>query len=149
VYKRQLKYTTSYINIDDIRIGMRAPFDEGRYFIFPRLLRELFQYYERDYTNELIEKKALELGKALICPALNSIRKYIKEKGIGETFELRFHEYEFLEDFIDYMFRLGVDFSVVSIEKKESEIIFRGIKWMKETQAQFDRIIKTGLSPMD
>ncbi|MCE4615282.1 MAG: RNA ligase [Desulfurococcales archaeon] len=144
-----LKYTTSYINIDDISIGMRSPFDEGRYFVFPRLVRELFMYYERGYDSELIGNKALELGKALINPALNSIKKYVKENGIGETFELRFHNYSFLEDFIEYMFRLDVDFSVISIEKKQSEIIFRGIKWMKETQAQFERILKTGISPMD
>ncbi len=144
-----LKYTTSHINLDDIKIGMRAPFDEGRYFIFPRLVRELFQYYERGYTEDIIESKALELGKSLIYPALNSIKKYVKENGIGEIFELRFHDYSFLEEFIDYMFRLGVDFSVISIEKNETEIVFRGIKWMKETQAQFDRILRTGLSPMD
>jgi len=144
-----LKYTTSYINLDDIKIGMRAPFDEGRYFIFPGLIRELFRYYERGYTEDIIESKALELGKSIIYPALNSIKKYVKENGIGEIFELRFHDYLFLEEFIDYMFRLGVDISVISIEKKETEIVFRGIKWMKEMQAQFDRILRTGLSPMD
>ena len=127
-----LKYTTSHINLDDIKIGMKAPFDEGRYFIFPRL-REFFQYYERGYTGDIIKNKALELGKSLIYPELNSIKKYVKENGIGEIFELKFHDYSFLEEFIDYMFKLGVDFSVISIGKNETEIVFIGIKWIKET----------------
>ncbi len=144
-----LKYTTSATNIGDISIGMRAPFDEGRHFIFPRLLRELFMYYERNYSPEEIESKARKLGEALIKPALDSIKRFEREKAIGESFELPFSDYEFLEEFIDYMIRLGVDFSVISIEKNEGVTLFRGVKWMRETQRMFERILSTGVSPMD
>jgi putative ATP-dependent DNA ligase len=144
-----LKYTTSYINIDDIRIGMRAPFDEGRHFIFPRLLRELFYYYERKYETNEIREKARRLGEALLLPAMESIHRFKEEGGVGEEFELVFNDYAYVEEFIEYMFRLGVDFSVISIEKQGHNIVFRGVKWMRETQANYARIFETGLSPMD
>jgi len=144
-----LKYTTSYTNIDDISVGMKAPFDEGRHFIFPRLIRELFSYYERGYGQTEIKEKAIKLGEALLLPAIESIYKFKEEGGVGEEFELVFKDYVYVEEFIEYMFRLGVDFSVISIEKRGRDIIFRGVKWMRETQANYARIFETGLSPMD
>jgi len=38
-----LKYTTIYINIRDIQEGMKYPFDEGRGYLFSRIVRLICQ----------------------------------------------------------------------------------------------------------
>jgi len=70
-----LKYTTGFINVNDIKIGMEAPFDEGRHFLFPRILREAFRLLERGGDEGELKETAEELGNAILKPFLKNQAK--------------------------------------------------------------------------
>ncbi|MCE4617446.1 MAG: RNA ligase, partial [Desulfurococcales archaeon] len=145
-----LKYTTAYINVNDIRIGMEAPFDEGRHFLFPRILREAFRVLERGGGEEEIGETAKRLGLAILEPFINSIMNYLEHEKIIETFRLVFYEHEDLEEFMKYYLGLGVDVVPVSIERtSDGRIIVEAVKYKRDTMREYKRIFRTGLSPLD
>lgn len=143
-----LKYTTSYINVKDIEDGMRFPFDEGHTFIFPRLLRQMFKAYEESWDEQRIEEEALRLGRALLVPALESIRKYSMGEMLGEVFELTFYSWEDLEDFVSHEAMLGVPLTILGVQEYPGILRARILKH-KHTPEHYRRIFRTGLSPLD
>ncbi|MEB3774141.1 MAG: RNA ligase [Desulfurococcales archaeon] len=143
-----LKYTTSYINIRDIREGMKYPFDEGHTFIFPRVLRQMFKAVEESWSLEEIKRVSAQLGEAILVPAIESIKTYINEGKLVEEFILTFHDPEVLEDFLSYSASLGIPLTIVSIDRGEGLMKVR-IQKPKRTPDYYKRILKTGISPLD
>ncbi len=142
-----LKYTTGYSNIDDLRLGMKYPFEEGRSFLFSRILREIFRAVEV-YDNETLERNARELGYAILLPAVESIKKIIKGEVLAEEFQLRFTNSGEIEEFIDYMRSLGIDIAITSLEYRDGELVVNMLKPKKSTY-EIKRILETGYSPLD
>ena len=143
-----LKYTTSYINVRDIREGMKFPFDEGHTFIFPRVLRQMFKAVEEGWDEEKLREEARRLGEAILFPAVESIRKYMLGETLGEEFTLTFASTEELEEFIVYAAQLGVPISVVSVEKGDGIVKAVMVKH-KKTADEYRKIFRSGLSPLD
>jgi len=143
-----LKYTTSYINTRDIMEGMKYPFDEGHTFIFPRVLRQMFKAVEEEWSEDDILENAAQIGKAILLPAVESIKRYMSEGRLVEEFTLTFYSYEDLEDFISHSASLGILLTVVSLDKSEDMIKVRMVK-PKRTPEYYRRILKTGISPLD
>jgi putative ATP-dependent DNA ligase len=142
-----LKYTTSETNIGDIREGMKFFFDEGRTYIFPRVLREIFVAYERGtvYWNR---EKARKLGEALVIPSLDSVLKAEKTGMLAEEFTLDFDETNELEEFIEFMHKQGIVPIVKTVVKNGGKIEARILK-PKKTFTVIQNILDTGLSPLD
>ncbi len=143
-----LKYTTSYINVKDIEDGMNFPFDEGHTFIFPRVLRQMFKAYEEGWDQARLEAEALRLGKAILFPAVESVRKYARGEVIGEEFTLTFESRDELEDFVAHEASLGVPLTILALEESPHTIRARFLKH-KKTPDYYKRIFKTGISPLD
>ncbi|ABM81371.1 RNA ligase [Hyperthermus butylicus] len=143
-----LKYTTSAVNIGDVRYGMRFFMEEGRSFLFSRLLRELFRAYEEGFGDAQLEKLALEFGRAATEPALESIRKVAMGDMLYEEFELVFADEVELEEFTSYMAELGVDIVVVSTSREDEGLRAR-MRKIKDTWIQLRKVLDTGLSPVD
>lgn len=143
-----LKYTTPATNIGDIRYGMRFFMEEGRGFLFSRLLREIFRVYEEGLAGPRLDALALELGRAALQPAVETVKKVAAGDMVYEEFELEFASHSELEEFMDYMQGLGVDLVLVEI-REENGLLKTRIRKMKETWLQVRKMLETGLTPID
>ncbi|RLG81905.1 MAG: RNA ligase [Thermoprotei archaeon] len=143
-----LKYTTIHTNIGDLRSGMRYPFDEGRSFLFPRILRLIAQGYEMKWDRRCLEKIAFELGMAILEPAIENLHKRAHGKLIAAEYKLVFPSEEDLSDYLEYMETLGIDI-VTSIEGTSEEGIIVRVMKLKQTHNIYGKILETGLSPLD
>lgn len=143
-----LKYTTTRTNIGDISEGMRFFFEEGRSFIFPRVLREIFKIYEEQPDAEGLEERWKRLGGALLEPPVESVRRVQREGVLGEAFTLRFGDPRVLDETLAHFARLGIRVQI-------GEVVREG-GWLKavfykprRTGEEVRRILETGLSPLD
>lgn len=143
-----LKYTTSYINVSDIREGMKFPFDEGHTFIFPRVLRQIFLAYEEGWNDDRLSVEAERLGRALLAPALESLKRRTAGGKVAEEFTLTFDSMEELEEYLAHAASLGVQAVVVSLEYDGQAYRARLVK-AKKTHEVYGRILRSGLSPLD
>ncbi len=143
-----LKYTTSRTNISDIRTGMRFFFEEGRSFLFSRVLREIFKLFEEGVIGNKVYTRAVDLGLAILEPAIETVHMVSKGKPVLDEFELVFTNQEELQEFIDYMSQLGIDLIVSSQVETRDGIRVKMAK-PKDTWIEVKRILETGLSPLD
>ncbi|MEB3862087.1 MAG: RNA ligase [Desulfurococcales archaeon] len=143
-----LKYTTSYINVRDIKEGMLYPFDEGHTFIFPRVLRQMFKAIEEEWSEDELKRQAALLGEAILLPAVEGIRRFMAEGKLAEEFTLTFHSLEALEEFLSYSASLGVPLTIISMNRGDGIIKVR-VQKPKRTPDYYKRILRTGLSPLD
>ena len=143
-----LKYTTAYTNTADIEAGMRYPFDEGRTFIFPRVLRQIFKAYEDGWDEERLRLEAERLGMALLAPALESLNRAARGEEVAEEFTLTFDSLDDLEDFISYSASMGIPLTVASVDY-DGRTYRANIVKPKRTLEEYRRILRTGLSPLD
>ncbi len=146
-----LKYTTSFININDIREGMKYPFDEGHTFIFSRVIRQMFKAIEEEWSEEKLREEFSRLGEAILAPAVDSIIRYMREGKVQEEFTLTFRGPDaeiVLEEFIDFSAKLGIHVAILGVEKWRDLVKIRMSK-PKRTADVYKRILRTGISPLD
>ncbi len=143
-----LKYTTSFINIHDIEVGMRFPFEEGKSYLFSRVLREMFKAVEEGWDDRRLLSEEEALGKAILEPAIESIKRVKNGGMLYEEFELVFGSKDEMEEFLEYMAALGIDVIVASVRSEESGIRAK-IRKVKDSWYEIRKILETGLSPID
>jgi putative ATP-dependent DNA ligase len=127
---------------------MQYLFEEGRSFLFSRTLREIFRLYEEKVKPPKTDSVALELGRAIIEPALEAVEKVARGDMLYEEFELVFASRGELEEFTSYMSELGIDIIVVG-EEETSEGLRIRMRKVKESWVQVRKMLETGLSPVD
>ncbi|MFW5950130.1 MAG: RNA ligase [archaeon] len=86
---RQLKYTTSATHRADLEHAFSLPFDYGRDFVFPRILREIFQAVELDRTKGESRQRAHQLGESILLPAIQTVRAVERGETVGEEHTIR------------------------------------------------------------
>lgn len=143
-----LKYTTIYINIKDIEEGMKYPFDEGRSYLFSRIIRLVCQAYEYGLSDEELDHIALRLGRAVLRPAVESLKKRSMGRLIAATYKLVFPSEEDLRDYLEFLEELGVDV-VVKIIGTSREGVKAELMKLKDTHGYYSKILETGYSPLD
>ena len=146
---KPLKYTTTYIHINDLELGMKYPFDEGRGFLFSRILREIWKIYEEKISGKELEERAKRIGLAILKPAIESIKKVEEGKAVYEEYTLRVPSIKVLDEFMEYMDKLGVNIALVQVTPIENNYYKARIIKMKQTDLEYRRILKTGYSPID
>ncbi len=144
-----LKYTTVYINIRDIAEGMRYPFDEGRGYLFSRIIRLIAQGYEYGWNKDTLNKVALELGKAILEPAINTLKERANGKLVAATYRLVFPSLKDYEDYIDYIEKIGLEFIARIAEERPDGSLIVEITKLKDTHGIYTKILETGYSPLD
>jgi len=128
---------------------MKYPFDEGRSFLFSRILREIWKIYEEGIDEKELVERAKALGLAILKPALESINRLREGKAIYEEYTIRVPDIRVLDDFIEYMDKLGVNIALAQVTPlPDGQVKARIIK-MKNTDTEFRRILRTGYSPID
>jgi putative ATP-dependent DNA ligase len=143
-----LKYTTSHTNIGDIRLGMRFFMEEGRSFLFSRILREIFRVYEEGVEGPGLVQLATELGLAVFEPSVETVRRVASGGLVFEEFEVEADTREEIDELLEYLSELGVDVVLAGIREEEGKLVAT-IRKMKDTAVQVRKILETGLSPMD
>ncbi len=146
---KALKYTTSHTHFHDLELGMKYPFDEGRGFLFSRILREVWKIYEENLSDEELEERAKKLGLAILKPAIDSIKLIEEGRAVYEEYVIRVPSIKVLDEFMDYMDKLGVHIALAQVTTLENGVVKARIIKMKETDLEYRRILRTGYSPLD
>ncbi|MGQ4833707.1 MAG: RNA ligase [Candidatus Asgardarchaeia archaeon] len=141
-----LKYTTSFINLDDLRQGMFYFFDEGRSFLFSRILREAFMIYE--FGNIDLDNYKKALGDTIIEPMLESIKEVSSETGGFEEFVIKVFDEEVINELFESFWQLKIPLVTYSMIRKKDHITLVMRKF-KNTLEETIKILQTGISPID
>lgn len=143
-----LKYTTSHTNIGDIRYGMRFFMEEGRSFLFSRILREIFRAHEEGLEGNRLLQLATELGMAIFEPSLETVRKIAAGDLVYEEFEIEADTREEIDELLEHLAELGVDVVLAGVREEDGKLVAT-LRKMKDTAVQVRKILETGISPMD
>lgn len=146
---RALKYTTTAIHLNDLELGMKYPFDEGRGFLFSRILREIWKIYEEGLSDSELEERAKQLGLAILKPAIESIRRIEEGKAVYEEYTIRVPDIRVLDEFMEYMDKLGVSITLAQVVPLPDGSAKVKIIKMKNTDIEYRKILRTGYSPLD
>lgn len=138
-----LKYTTSHSNVGDLELGMRHPFDEGRSFLFSRVIREVFKYWQGRGA------PPGDLGGAILLPAVESVERVSRGEPLLEEFSLTMHGMGEVEELVEYFARLQVPVTLKAVEPLKGGLVRATFVRAKESGREIRRILRTGLSPID
>lgn len=111
-----LKYTSSQAHTGEIEYAFTYPFDFGRAFFFSRVIREGFQSFELDESEEDIRYRAQRMGESILYPMLKTIKDISKGNAAYEDIIIHVDEIKEAEDFARHLRDLGVVATVHSFE---------------------------------
>ncbi len=117
-----IKYTPSHTNASDLAYAFRFPYEYGRDFFFSRIIREGFQAVEWDEGEAELEERALRLGKSILLPMVESIKKVRQGEILTEDYELDFASEAELEEFLAYLRRQGVSVIVEEMQHRNGGV---------------------------
>jgi putative ATP-dependent DNA ligase len=143
-----LKYSTSYANINDIRVGMKFFFEEGRSYLFSRILREIFKAAEENIDRHELVKRATALGLSILEPAVESVKKVMHGDNLNEEYTLTIQDEEVINDIVDFMHDLHIGFDIAQLRSRNGEYVIKLVK-LKKTEDEIRNILKSGYTPMD
>ncbi|MFB6201842.1 MAG: RNA ligase [Halorhabdus sp.] len=131
---RQLKYTTSAIHRADLEHAFSLPFDYGRDFVFPRIIREVFQAVELDRTTGESRQRARELGESILLPAIETVRAVERGETVGEEHTVR-GDPDVIEALLSHLRDQGIS---LDVERDVREDGTRVVSFVKVAQATRD-----------
>ena len=117
-----IKYTSSQTNAGDLAYAFHFPYEYGREFFFSRIIREGFQAVEWEESEAELEERALRLGKSILLPMVESIRKVMAGEVLSEDYELEFGSEAELEEFLTYLRRQGVSVVVEDVQRGDGSV---------------------------
>lgn len=120
---KQLKYTANQSTNTDLEYAFRFWSNYGRDFMFRRIVREAFQAHEAGLEGEDLEKEGEELGKNILIPLVDTIKKVESGEEVTEDFTLEVPSKEFGEAYVEYLKHIGIN-----AEIKSSEETSKGLK---------------------
>jgi putative ATP-dependent DNA ligase len=123
--KTQMKYTANQSTNEDLKYAFNFFFDYGQPFFFRRLIREAFQCYELGLDGKVLEKEASELGKSILIPMVETIKKIAEGKEVTEDFDIAVPSEEFGKMFIEHLRHLGVKATIERIDKNSNGIVIK------------------------
>ena len=128
-----IKYTTSETNAEDLRYAFRYFNDYGKDFMFSRIVREGFQSFEFDESEEEFRERCLRLGMAILEPMVQSIREVAQNKKVAERIKLRFKDFSVMNLFLEHLKRSGVNYEIADLRKDGKDIVITIDRVMKST----------------
>jgi putative ATP-dependent DNA ligase len=118
-----LKYTSSQAHASELEYAFRFPFDLGRAFLFSRVIREGFQSFEMEESEEEIRLRAHRIGESIVCPMIKTIRIISQNKLAAEDMVIEVDSTEEAENFLRHLKDLGVIATL--IEVKDGKAVIR------------------------
>ena len=117
-----LKYTSSQAHAREIVYAFNYSFDFGRPFFFSRVIREGFQAYELDESDEETLERAHRLGEAIIYPMLKRIKSIAEGEPACEDTVIDVEDRERAEEFLRHLSRLGVSATIADYRDGKATI---------------------------
>ncbi len=121
---KMLKYTANQSTNNDLKYAFTFFEDYGLAFMYSRVLREAFQAYELGLEGKELEKEAKELGKSILIPMVETIKRIAEGEEVTEDFELLVPSEEFGFKFVENLKNLGV---IVTVKEKKKTS--KGVKF--------------------
>jgi putative ATP-dependent DNA ligase len=122
---QQVKYTANQSTNNDLKYAFKFMFDYGQSFMFRRLVREAFQAYEFGLSKRQLEKEAGELGRSILIPMVETIKRIASGKETTEDFEISVPDVESGKSFIEHLKHLGVHATMGRVSKRSGEVIIK------------------------
>ena len=116
-----IKYTSSQAHNGELEYAFTYPFDFGRSFFFSRVIREGFQAYELNETEDEIKNRAHKLGESIIYPVINTIKDIAEENPASEDIVIHVDDLKEAENFVRHLRDLGV-VATVHYLKREKQL---------------------------
>jgi putative ATP-dependent DNA ligase len=117
-----IKYTTHYTQCNDLSVAFRYVYDLGIDFMFSRLVREGYQSYEFNEKEKEMEKRAKNIGKSILYPMVDTIKNISNGELITEDFEIYLDSEEDLNEFLNYLKKLHIAYTIKEKQKLENGI---------------------------
>jgi putative ATP-dependent DNA ligase len=117
-----LKYTSSQAHIGELQYAFTYPFDFGRDFFFSRVIREGFQAYELNESDDEIRHRAHMLGESIIYPMIRTIKHVAKDNLASEDIIIHVDNFKEADDFARHLRDLGVVATVHSFDDGKAVI---------------------------
>jgi putative ATP-dependent DNA ligase len=136
-----LKYTSSQAHNGEIQYAFTYPFDFGRSFFFSRVIREGFQAYELNESEDEIKKRAHTIGKSIIYPMIKTIKHIADDNLASEDIVLHVDNLKEAEDFARHLRDLGVVATVHSYD--DGKAIIRRVH--QSTTDRISNFLRGGL----
>ncbi|BAW31927.1 DNA ligase [Methanothermobacter sp. MT-2] len=136
-----IKYTASQAHASEIRYAFNYPFDFGRAFFFSRVIREGFQAYEMQESEDELRERAHRLGESIIYPMLKTIKEIAKGEMAHEDTRINVSSRKEAMEFIKHLHALGV--SATIIDYKDGEAVIR--RFYQATSDRTKNLLEGGL----
>ena len=136
-----LKYTSSQAHARELAYAFGYPFDFGRPFFFSRVIREGFQAYELDESDDETLERARRLGEAIIYPMLERIKSISAGEAAYEDTVIDVEDREAAEKFIRHLVRMGV--SATLADYRDGRATVR--RFYQSTTDRINNYLKGGL----
>jgi putative ATP-dependent DNA ligase len=117
-----IKYTTHYTQCNDLSVAFKYVYDLGIDFMFSRLVREGYQSYEFNENEKEMEKRAKNIGKSILYPMVNTIKNISNGELITEDFEIYLDSEEDLNEFLNYLKKLHIAYTIKDKQKLKNGI---------------------------
>ena len=104
-----LKYTSSQSNCSDLRHAFKFYNETGRDYMLSRIVREGFQTVEWNENEAEFEKRCMQLGKSILNPLRESIKKVKEGQRLYEEARIRVRDLKTVANFQVYLNRFGID----------------------------------------
>ena len=136
--KTQVKYTANASTNTDLSYAFKFCFDYGQAFMFRRLVREAFQAHELGLSGKELDKEAAELGKAILLPMVDTIKRVAAGEEVTEDFEIKVPDEDFGKAFVEHLKAMGVKASISATSKNKDGSVTLLVK--RHYQATNDKI---------
>ncbi len=136
-----LKYTSSQAHNGEIQYAFTYPFDFGRSFFFSRVIREGFQAYELNESEEEIRKRAHTIGESIMYPMISTIKHVADDNSASEDIIIHVDKLDEAEDFARHLRDLGVVATVHSFD--DGKAIIRRVH--QSTTDRISNFLRGGL----
>jgi putative ATP-dependent DNA ligase len=136
-----IKYTSSQAHNGELKYAFTYPFDFGRDFFFSRVIREGFQAYELNETEDEIQNRAHKLGESILHPIINTIKDISEDNPASEDIVIHVDNLKEAENFARHLRDLGVVATVHSYE--DGKAIIRRVH--QSTTDRISNFLRGGL----
>lgn len=130
-----VKYTTESHHHDELAYGFSLPFDRGRDFLFSRVVREAFQAYEFDESEERLRERARDLGESILLPAVETIRDVEAGETVGDRHTVRGDPAD-VDALLDHLRARSLTLDVEADRREDGE---RVVEFVKVAESTTDR----------
>lgn len=117
-----LKYTSSQAHDDEISYAFTYPFDFGKDFFFSRVIREGFQAFEMNESEEEMKKRAKRLGEAILYSMVGTIDNVSSGNIASEDMVIDVETEKEADEFLRHLHDLGVYALLIKFEDRKAVI---------------------------